>query len=85
MKADLMFWFSKILAEFIIFGVLIGVCLLVGVVLFLRDYLKQKMCKHTNYYEHGGNLHIFCRKCGKDLGFTGTFHKEKHKAENDGK
>lgn len=75
----ILFWLSKSAAEFLIAIALIALCLLIGFISIGIQMIKQKMCKHTDYYENGMNLHIYCRKCKKDLGFTGTFHENKNK------
>ena len=47
-----------------------------------KDYLKQKRCKHEEYYENR-SCDATCKSCGKNLGFIGTLRDvRKHDKES---
>ena len=66
------FWLMKPLAEIAIgFVVLVAVLLVYGLA-SLPGYIKQSRCKHEKVREDG-LCNAWCRTCGKNLGFIGTW------------
>ena len=59
-------------------GLLIVTCLLV-LLGFLYAFIRQCMCTHPEYFENR-SCHAICRRCGKDLGFLGTWREKTTKA-----
>lgn len=56
--------------------VVTGIILLVIIVNWLKDVIAQSGCNHDGGVNETQACHVICRKCGKDLGFIGTWRKQ---------
>ena len=61
--------------------VLLGVFVLVFGFIALTSLVKQTLCKHDGGVNETQACNAICRKCGKNLGFIGTW-REKQKNGN---
>ena len=53
---------------------LLGLILLVAIIYSMFNWIKQSLCKHNQgVWENGLSLDCTCKKCGKDLGFVGSY------------
>lgn len=55
----------------------LGIIIIFTIILGIKTAIKQKFCKHANFFENG-SCDAICRSCGKNLGFIGRL-KEKIK------
>lgn len=47
----------------------------VGAVFGFKSAIEEYHCKHDNGVNETGKCDAICRKCGKNLGFIGNWHK----------
>jgi hypothetical protein len=52
---------------------LIGVIAIVIIALGLKTWIKQTLCKHDGGVGENMACEATCRKCGKNLGFIGSY------------
>ena len=74
----LVFWLMKPLAEVAIALAVLAVVSLVYGLACLPRYFNQRQCTHEAVREDG-KCDAWCRACGKNLGFIGTW-REKRRA-----
>lgn len=58
-----------------------AIVLLAFAVLSLRDWIRQRLCKHDQGVTETAACYAFCRKCGKNLGFIGAWRKREQAHE----
>ncbi len=61
-----------------VLAMIVPVVIIFGYIVYfiIIETIKQKMCKHINYYENRA-CHAICNRCGKDLGFIGTVREQR--------
>lgn len=62
-------------------GIFLGLFLVAITAISLYNIFKQAICKHDDGVNETMACDAICRKCGKNLGFIGTW-REKHKNGN---
>ena len=76
MSEYLYFWMMKFVAEALLY-IGLFVAIMLGYIAFqLPTYFKQRRCKHEQVHEDS-RCTVWCRSCGKNLGFIGTWRKSK--------
>lgn len=43
--------------------------------MFIKTWIKQSLCKHNGSVGENMACEAICRKCGKNLGFIGSYKK----------
>lgn len=74
---SMFFWLAKPVAE-LLFAVAVGViCLVVLLLVSLPTMIRQARCKHDHAVRETSACDAICDKCGKNLGFIGTWRKSR--------
>lgn len=55
---------------------LFGLIVIIGVIAWVFELIKQSFCKHKSYFENSA-CNAICHHCGKNLGFIGYIRGKK--------
>lgn len=75
----LQFWAMKYLIEFGLFAVVV---IAIMAYVILPELIKQALCKHHSGIRETMACDAVCRKCGKNLGFIGTWRENNQRPNN---
>ena len=79
MSDYLYFWMMKPIAEGLLYLAALAVIILIYFIFQLPTYFKQRRCKHEQVNEDM-SCNAWCRSCGKNMGFIGTYYENKKEA-----
>jgi hypothetical protein len=73
----LYFWLMKSAADFLIGVGIFSLIVLVYLLARVPTYLNHRRCTHKTVHEDM-SCNAWCRSCGKNLGFIGTYRAKQH-------
>ena len=62
---------------------LLGIMLLFWIGYYSKIAIKQALCKHNEGVNETRSCDAICRKCGKDLGFIGSWREQEQKSRKE--